>query len=330
MYPHRIRLRGPWQIEPLSRIDDGPLPPPCRATLPCRWMNSPLGPFAGRVRLCRRFGYPGRIDPHEHVWLTFAAADRDATVWLNGELLGRHRGAFEPFEFEVTTLLHPRNELLVELDSPVNGGLWGEVALEVRCPAFLSPPVLTASWENGPQVNVQTQFVGTGDDLELYILVNGRTVSYTPGLTAATEGVPFHIVADVPGVEPWQPRGHGTPHLYPIRIDLVKGGALWYAWEGELGFRDVKVLAPSRVQINGQSIELKPVSGNAGNYLGIWLAESPIVTDAAHLHCDREGILLRQALPQQVGDSDEDQRQTAALSARLLRHACIVEFGLST
>ena len=70
--------------------------------------------------------------------LTFTGADACAEIWLNGRLLGRHEGALDPFEYEVTDLLKVRNELAVEVESPHdNGGLWGEVALEVRCPAFL-------------------------------------------------------------------------------------------------------------------------------------------------------------------------------------------------
>src|SRR5262245_97069 len=67
MYPHRIRLRGPWECQPLA--PDGP--PPRRVTLPCRWADGGLGDFRGPVRFRRRFGYPGRLDAHERVWLTF-------------------------------------------------------------------------------------------------------------------------------------------------------------------------------------------------------------------------------------------------------------------
>src|SRR6266849_10307562 len=97
MYPHRIRLRGPWECEPLARIapdEHGQtgrdsLPPPCRMTMPCRWSEGGLENFAGRVRFRRRFGYPGRIDAHERVWLTFAGIGGTAEVWLNGQHLGR-------------------------------------------------------------------------------------------------------------------------------------------------------------------------------------------------------------------------------------------------
>src|SRR5438552_1503551 len=137
MYPHRIRLRGPWECEPLARIVRPPegrseartdsLPPPRRMTLPGRWHEGGLTDFVGRVRFRRRFGSPRQLDPHERLWLTFAGAEASAEVWLNGHFLGRHQGS-EAFEFEVTSLLQARNELIVEVEAlSDNGGLWGEV-----------------------------------------------------------------------------------------------------------------------------------------------------------------------------------------------------------
>src|SRR5437870_13868595 len=102
MYPHRIRLRGPWEYEPLARL--GPncndLPPWGRMTLPCHWKEGGLAGFAGRVRFLRRFHWPGRIDSHERVWLTFAGVTKTAEVWLNGVFLGLHTGT-APFEIEI-------------------------------------------------------------------------------------------------------------------------------------------------------------------------------------------------------------------------------------
>jgi len=82
MYPHRIRLRGPWECEPLARFvvsADGrketstvDLPASRKMTMPCRWSEGGLKNFSGRVRFRRHFGYPGRIDENERVWLTFA------------------------------------------------------------------------------------------------------------------------------------------------------------------------------------------------------------------------------------------------------------------
>src|SRR5207247_9215684 len=61
MYPHRIRLRGPWQCEPI----DGP--PPRRVIVPCGWIEAGLAGFHGLARFTRRFGYPGNVDDTEQI-----------------------------------------------------------------------------------------------------------------------------------------------------------------------------------------------------------------------------------------------------------------------
>src|SRR6266446_4224520 len=142
MYPHRIRLRGPWECEPLARFVMGAdgrkeeiatnLPSPRKITKPCRWNEGGLNDFSGRVRFRRHFGYPGRVDDNERVWLTFAGVEATAQIWLNGQFLGRQTGP-RPFEFEVTKLLGNRNDLRVDIKGDsIKGGLYGEVALEIR------------------------------------------------------------------------------------------------------------------------------------------------------------------------------------------------------
>src|SRR6516165_10707331 len=120
MYPHRIRLRGPWEWAPLTRVGGGKddlLPPPFRAPLPCRWRDAGLAGFAGRVRLHRHFGYPGRIEDYERVWLTFGGVTGSVEIRLNDHLLGRFEKPPEPAEFDVTNLLRARNDLVVEVES---------------------------------------------------------------------------------------------------------------------------------------------------------------------------------------------------------------------
>src|SRR5438128_996759 len=83
MYPHHIRLRGPWECEPLIRAVrrpdgavqtlSGPVPPARRVRMPCHWLTGDLADFTGRVRFRRRFGYPGQIDAHARVWPTWLA-----------------------------------------------------------------------------------------------------------------------------------------------------------------------------------------------------------------------------------------------------------------
>jgi hypothetical protein len=223
MYPHRIRLRGPWECEPLARQGGGPLPPPGRMTMPCRWVDGGLPDFAGRVRFRRRFGYPGRIDSHERVWLTFAGAGDAAEIRLNGQSLGRHEGPW-PFEFEVTALLRPRNELTVEVEAAGgDGGLWGEVALEVRCTAFLRAVRVWLTQEGRPDLHAAGEVVGSAErPLDLYVIRDRSTVAYTT-VEPAPEGGPFHLIAE------------GVPDDQAgVRVELVNGATVWYAWEGSV------------------------------------------------------------------------------------------------
>jgi beta-galactosidase/beta-glucuronidase len=142
MYPHRIRLRGPWECEPLARFVTTPdgqnetvttdLPAPRRMTIPCRWRDGGLKDFAGRVRFRRHFGYPGRIDENERVWLTFTGIEGTAEIKLNGQLLRPREQTQDPLEFEITGLLGNRNDLVVDVEGQETGGIYGEVAMEIR------------------------------------------------------------------------------------------------------------------------------------------------------------------------------------------------------
>jgi hypothetical protein len=228
-YPHRIRLRGPWDCEPLQRVSakgdaEAPLPPALRMTMPCRWHEGGLADFAGRVRFTRRFGYPGRIDAGERVWLTFAGVEGTAEVWLNGHLLGRHEGAAGPFEQEVTQLLDTRNRLVVEVEELTGrGGLWGEVALEIRRTAFLRG---VRAWvESAKKLHVSGEVVGTSErPLDLYVLLDGANVVYTT-VEAAPIGRLFHVTTERSGEERWA----GGDHT--IRVELVDAATVWYTVE---------------------------------------------------------------------------------------------------
>lgn len=233
MYPHRIRLRGPWECEPLACARAGaPLPPPSRMVLPGRWGERGLGDFAGHVRFRRRFGYPGQIDSYERVWLTFAGVEGTADVRLNGQALGRREGTEGPFEFDVTDLLQRRNELVVEVEAIGGaGGLWGETALEVRCTAFLRGLRIEAEVaEETAVLVVAGEAAGTSErPLDLYVLLDNATVGYT----VVEAGRPFRLRSEELPPERW--RG-GTPHA--VRVELVSGAVVWYGVERPFDFQE--------------------------------------------------------------------------------------------
>jgi hypothetical protein len=211
----------------------GPVPPPVRITVPGRWDQGRLADFTGRLRLRRRFGYPGRIDAHERVWLTFAGVPAAAEVWLNGQMLGRHDDPAEPFDFEVTALLAVRNELVVQVDAPEGcTGPWGEVALEVRRTAYLRRVrAWVAATAGGRVLHVAGEVAGTADrPLELYVLLDGATVHYTT-LEAVPGGRPFQVTTERLSEEQCRPRAGVPGGGHVVRVDLVNGAVLWYPIE---------------------------------------------------------------------------------------------------
>jgi hypothetical protein len=184
--------------------------------MPCRWSEAGLPGFTGCVRFRRLFGYPGRIDAHERVWLTFAGIGGEAEIRLNDHLLGHITAASE---FEVTSLLRARNDLVVEIEGASElGGLWGEVALEIRCTAFLRDlRIFTIAKGDRIDLRVSVQVVGVAErPLELYLLRDRSVVGYQV-VTATAEGQPFEILAS-----------DLSPGDLPVQVDLVNGAVIWY------------------------------------------------------------------------------------------------------
>jgi hypothetical protein len=222
-YPHRIRLHGPWECEPLEVRDpvgrlvpSRELPHGRRVRPPGSLRDLGLKGFAGRVRLRRRFGYPGQIDDFERVWLTFAGIEGLAEFHLNHQYLGKLEGG--RFEIDVTRWLCDRNQLEVILDAADDSaGLTGEVALEIRCTAFLRN---VQAWTGGQVLQVAGDVVGSCDGpLELYAIVDRKTVAYST-VTATPPGQHFQLNSDAEEKLPER----GTVH-----IELVHVATAWYA-----------------------------------------------------------------------------------------------------
>lgn len=152
---HTIRLRGPWQCRPLARTvliasgetasESGELPIGGRVEVPADWGGLLGADFRGRVRYTRGFGIPTGIEPGQRLDLVVERVDAFGQVFLNGQPLGTVADTLA--RFDVTVLLKPRNELIIEVELPrltpesaplprpgregLPGGLVGEVRLEI-------------------------------------------------------------------------------------------------------------------------------------------------------------------------------------------------------
>jgi hypothetical protein len=196
MYPHRIRLRGPWECSPSGEK-------PRRATVPCRLADRDQTNIP--VLLIRKFGYPGRIDAHERVWLTVASVEGSATITLNGHPVGQVQDG--PFEGDVTALLRAHNHLEIL----VHGSQVGDVALEIRATAFLQG---VRACRAAGKLEVEGTVAGTCDrPLELYVLVDGRHALYR----TINAGESFTAELEEEG--------------HTVRVELVHVSTVWYVVE---------------------------------------------------------------------------------------------------
>lgn len=116
MPPHIIRLREPWECEPIE------------------------GQSQARVCFTRRFGLPTNLTPSDRVWLVIDGANSGGVASLNDTPLGEFAGEGTTAEFEITDRLLPRNHLRLDIDLPQNEGAsdrepsapFCEVRLEIR------------------------------------------------------------------------------------------------------------------------------------------------------------------------------------------------------
>lgn len=196
------------------------------------------------------------------VFLRFGAADYAAEVYLNGKLLGRHRGGFTPFAFEVTRLLRAgSNQITVGVDS-------------ARTDADVPPPV--TDWETYggitravtlitvPDTFVDDAWVRLGKDGRIHADVR------LDGLNAAGRDVRLKIegmghvdgVTDAKGIwrgsmeaprelARWSPE---TPTLYDIRVEAGSD-----VLRDRVGFRTIEVRG-SQILLNGQPVFLRGIS----------------------------------------------------------------------
>ncbi len=98
---HTIRLRDPWQTEPTAR---------------------------GHTRLRRRFGWTATLAAGDRVLLAIGAATVEGRVYVNEVALGTFTPDCLPAQFEISRLLRPRNEAVIE----IGGGKVGGVSLEIH------------------------------------------------------------------------------------------------------------------------------------------------------------------------------------------------------
>lgn len=231
---------------------------------PTEWDGTILVPFAVESALS---GVGKLIRPHQLLWyrrtfevpedwagqrilLHFEAVDWHAVVWVNGRLVGNHRGGYDRFSIDLSQALKPNGwqpegpqEIVVAVWDPTNMGdqAIGKQALPELRKGFRYTPT-TGIWQSvwlepvapvasvkrvkiTPDVDREAVFISASADyqldvtsvpyLKITILDGDRVVGEGQGPMDATVTIP------IPDAKLWSP---DSPFLYDVRLDLYVDG----------------------------------------------------------------------------------------------------------
>lgn len=205
-----------------------------------------------RRRLKPEAGWQG-----SRVLVDFEAAMTAATVYLNGRLLGEHRGGYTPFSVELTGALHldQDNVLAVVVDSrrrpdippfggtvdyDTFGGLHRAAWLRVVPQAFIenvfAKPVDVLTKRRRLETAVFLQGpVEAGHAVEVAVL-NGEEM-IASGRVAARDGTAMVTLSGLDAVELWDVE---PPRLYTVRARLLDGEKVVHEYATRTGFREAR------------------------------------------------------------------------------------------
>lgn len=121
-------LNGRWQFATATGPNEQPpigreLTREIIVPFPVESDLSGIGERAERVWYRRTFSVP-RDWAGQRIILHFGASDWETRVWVNGRLVGEHRGGYSPFSFDITRVLGARaeHEVIVGVYDPTDGG----------------------------------------------------------------------------------------------------------------------------------------------------------------------------------------------------------------
>ncbi|HEY0624804.1 glycoside hydrolase family 2 protein [Sphingomonas sp.] len=172
----------------------------------------------------------------EHVMLNFGAVDYEATVRVNGSVVGSHKGGFDAFGFDITPYLKPgANELVVEVTDPTSAGTQPR-GKQILDPSGIWYTAVSGIWqtvwlEPVPKLHI-TEVRAIPDidrgTLDVAVALSGwandtdavRLTASAGGKVIASTIIRANRRATlkVPGARLWSP---DDPHLYDLKAELV-------------------------------------------------------------------------------------------------------------
>ena len=233
-----------------------------------------IGEYRTRFKLEHDWRYD-RID------LVFGGVMTDTEVWVNGKLAGPvHQGGFYPFRFDITQLLKPDDENLLEVkvskrsadrsvenaerdaDYWVFGGIYRPVWLEAFPDEAIEHVAYDARHDGTLSARVRLRYA-LREPVELKLTVRDRD-GESAGPSIRTLIPPRTREVEIQGrfaaARPWSAE---IPDLYTATLSLIRDRWPLHKVQHRIGFRTVEVRPGQGLFVNDQRVLLKGVNRHA-------------------------------------------------------------------
>nr|HQU58892.1 chitobiase/beta-hexosaminidase C-terminal domain-containing protein [Saprospiraceae bacterium] len=208
----------------------------------------------------------------KNILLHLEAVDWETDVWLNGQLLGQHRGGYDPFSFDLTPYLRAGdNELLLSVWDPTDTG-WQPVGKQVLEPGGIFYTAVTGIWQSvwlepvpdthirslkltpdvpGSHLQVETELLNPQPGDAIYVKAFFRDELVSEGTALAGE----MLELPVPDAQLWAP---GHPNLYDLEIEVLREEEVVDRVQSYFGMRQVALWKDeqgfTRILLNGEAL----------------------------------------------------------------------------
>ena len=282
----QVDLGGVWKFNP-----DPPKGFQSLATLPAGWADIQV-PGEWSMQ-----GFTVKKNTAAGYWRTFSlpadwagkriklrcnAVYSDATVWVNGQEVGKHSGGFTPFELDITDAVKPgaQNTLALSVlnDSvadrlasgsryachPLGGiprSLHVFALTETHLAALKVVTTFDAEYRHATlALDLEAAAEGARRPEDLFVKLaltspEGKAVAL-PQTRFPLQGLRGSIALPVPDAQKWDSE---HPRLYTLQISLESAGQTLETLTQKVGFRQI-VVRGNELLVNGQPVKLHGVN----------------------------------------------------------------------
>ena len=201
----------------------------------------------------------------KNVLLHFGAVDWQADVYVNGVLVGGHKGGYDPFSFDITPYLKKSGKQTLKVKvqdatdnslqprgkqcfinrsiwyTPVSG-IWQTVWLEPVAPAYVNNYYVVTDIDKGEMIFEVDAVSAEGDVVKVAVLEG--EVGYSaekPSQNVIAEAVAEggKAVVKISDVKTWSP---DSPYLYGVKVSIERKGKTVDSVDGYTAMRKISIV----------------------------------------------------------------------------------------